>query len=161
MLSPRFRPLSYRQQARADSITIATTKDTIYKRRLSDLIRRSLLVPTDGLARLYASAPSTSDSELYILRQEIGCEELRLLMAHGQAATLRATSRMADSLVRSGFDVDFNAGKVLAAKGPNAEIRNGSCGVFWPHPRLPDSLNYEVYPTRYMRKVETTTAPAR
>src|SRR3954469_842433 len=96
-------PTPYQQRVAHDSATVAATTDTIYRRRMLDLIRRSRLVPTDSLARLYALIPLTPDSTMHLLRQEIGCEGSRLIAVHGQAAALRAFERMADSLERTGF----------------------------------------------------------
>jgi hypothetical protein len=149
---PQSRPTPTQRQAAAESAAIATTADTIYKRRLSDLIRRSLLVPVDSLARLHAAIPSTPDTGLYRLRQEIGCENYRLLVRHGQAADLRAFRRMTDSLQRSGLDLERQADRMNAAAGPPLHIRGGDCGVPLPFPHLPDSLNSEVYPTETMRR---------
>lgn len=72
----------YQRAAVAESTTLATTTDTIYRRRLQDLIRRSLLVPTDSLARLHRAIPTTVDSLLPPLRQELTCEEWRLIHGH-------------------------------------------------------------------------------
>ena len=139
---------SYRAEMAAERNRLATTTDTVYRRRLQDLIRRSRLVPIDSLARLYASIPGTSDSVLHRVRQEIGCEDARLHSEHGQAALLRAFRRMEDSLERSGFDYRFQAERMLSASGPLLQLRKGDCGVDFKR-RLPDSLNYEVYPTKY------------
>ena len=138
---------SYRAEMAAERNRLATTTDTVYRRRLQDLIRRSQLVRTDSLVRWNTSIPSTPDSALHRVRREIACEELRLLVAHGQAATLRAITRMADSLDRNGFDYVRYSEKSLAASGPPLEFRKGDCGVD-SHRLLPDSLEYEVYPTR-------------
>ena len=54
---------------------------------------------------------------------------------------------MADSLDRNGFDYLRYSEKALAASGPPLEFRKGDCGVN-SHRLLPDSLEYEVYPTR-------------
>lgn len=134
----------------AESNRLAATTDTVYRRRLEDLIRRSRLVPTDSLARLYAAIPSTPDSLLHWVRQEIGCEGLRLVTVHGMAANLRAFRRMEDSLERSGFDYRIQAERMLAARGPLLQIRKGDCGVD-SYRMLPDSLDSEVYPTTYVR----------
>jgi hypothetical protein len=146
---------NYQDQLSADSAALATTTDTIYQRRLRDLIRRARLVPVDSLARLYASIPSTPDSALHGVRQEIGCEGLRLMATYGQAAQLRAFGRMEDSLERSGFDYQREAERMLSANGPLLHIRNGDCGVTFPRSRLPDSLYYEVHPTKYMKPGQT------
>ncbi len=138
----------YRAETAAEARRLATTTDTVYRRRLQDLIRRSQLVRTDSLARLNSSIPSTPDSALHRVRKAIACEEVRLLAANGQAATLRAIKRMADSLSRSGFDYLRYSEKSLAASGPPLKFRKGDCGVN-SHRLLPDSLEYEVYPTRH------------
>lgn len=127
----------------AESLGVASASDSVYVRRMLDLIRRARAVPTDSLARLYAAIPQTPDSTLYVLRQEIGCEGVRLAVAHGSAALGRAMGRMRDSLMHSGIDADYQADRMLKAPGPLRQFGPGICGVTLPIRRLPDSLELE------------------
>jgi hypothetical protein len=74
-----------------------------------------------------------------------------LLGGHGQAAMIRAINRMADSLERRGLDFLRNQDRMLAADGGRLELHSAECGVNVHRTRLPDSLNSEVFPTKYMR----------
>lgn len=139
---------SYNDVAAAESSALATSTDTIYQRRLRDLIRRSLLVPTDSLARLHGSIPTTADSLLPPLRQELVCEEWRLTLGHGHAAALRAIRRMADSLERNGVAFLRDQDRLLASGDASVSLRPRTCGVDVRRPRLPDSLYFEVFPTK-------------
>ena len=141
----------YQRAAAAESTVLATTTDTVYRRRLQDLIRRSLLVPTDSLARLHRAIPTTADSLLPPLRQELTCEEWRLIHGHGNAATVRAIRRMGDSLQRNGVAFLRDQDRLLAAGDGTESLRPETCGIDVHRPRLPDSLNLEVFPTKYMQ----------
>ena len=150
---------TYRERVTAEAAVLATTNDTIYRRRLSDLIRRSQLVPIDSLARLHASIPTTADSALPRLRREVTCEQRQLFLDHGHAAVLRAVDRMADSLVRRGYRFERDQERMLSATGGFMEIRLGDCGIDIHRPLPSDSLNNEVYPTKYMRDRSSRPAP--
>lgn len=138
-------------QERVDSTTLATTTDTVLRRRLSDLRRRALALPIDSTARLYAAIPQTADSSLSALRQALGCQTMILVTQGGSAAHRRATERMRDSLVRTGFAFERQEARMENAGGAPLAFTSGeSCGLSRTIVPLPDSLDREVLPTRYM-----------
>ena len=146
--TPEEAPLSnYQRQMKAESITMNNERDTVYQRRMRDLARRALLVPTDSLARLYVIIPRTPVADLWRIRQGIGCEGAILMAKHGVAAFTRANDRMSDSLERTGLDVGKANDLSLSAPGPLLALGVGTCGEnIWPKPGVPDSLSN--YPER-------------
>ena len=88
-------PTDYQREMEAESVAVSNERDTVYQRRMHDLARRTLLVRTDSLARLYAMIPHTPVADLWRIRQAMGCEGLLLIYNHGAAAYTRASNRLA------------------------------------------------------------------
>ncbi len=140
----------YQQSMVAESIALEREADTTYKRRMLDLVRRSLLVPTDSLARLYVAIPATPVSELWRIRQAFGCEGFRLARTYGGIAVTRAEARLTDSLERGGLDIDRLIKSYLGAPGPLLTIHQSTCGeAVFRLPTLPDSLKDKPWPARF------------
>ncbi|MEO5817250.1 MAG: hypothetical protein ABIT20_18430 [Gemmatimonadaceae bacterium] len=137
----------YQRQMKAESIAVSNERDTVYQRRMRDLARRTLLVPTDSLARLYAMIPRTLVADLWRIRQAMGCVHITQMSKHGAAAYKRATNRMVDSLERTGFDVMKADDVSLSAPGPLLTFAIDNCGENLAlESRVPDSLSN--YPER-------------
>lgn len=137
----------YQRQMKAESIAVSNERDTVYQRRMRDLARRTLLVPTDSLARLYVMIPHTPVADLWRIRQAMGCVGLLLIYNHGAAAYKRASNRMVDSLGRAGFNVMKADDVSLSAPGPLLTFGIDNCGENLAlKPRVPDSLSN--YPER-------------
>jgi hypothetical protein len=139
---------AYEQRARAESLFLRQTTDTVYRRRLLDLIRRSRLVPTDSLAQLYLRLSKASDAELPELRRQYPCMFVRISSRYGSPAAERAAERMIDSLTQTG--VDRNAVDTLIVSGPGGpiSISKSTCGRDVFDTSLPDSLAIDPEPTR-------------
>jgi hypothetical protein len=138
--------VDYAHGVRAESLQLARNPDTTYVRRMRDLIRRSRLVPTDSVARLFVAVEAAPDSMKEPYRQMLSCKMALLMHEHGLAATMRALDRMHDSLRIAGFRSDagrFNGGEAVTTLSPT------TCGglAVWQLPRLPDSLAREPRPT--------------
>jgi hypothetical protein len=130
---------------------LARTPDTIYRRRMYDLIRRSRLVPTDSLARLYVALAAVPDSARWRVRQLVVCQTQHLVILHGFPAAERATMRMMDSLNRGGFDANRHGERMESVKGPDVELPHQLCGNPQDLPPLPDSLMRVPFPTAFQR----------
>jgi hypothetical protein len=132
---------TFQRGERAESLALARETDTIYKRRMLDFIRRSRLVPTDSLTRLYIVIPETPRSELWRIRVAIGCENFRLGRMYGLMPWERAFDRMIDSLERSGVNMKHLEETQLAAPGEPMTIGQRTCGEeVFQLPTLPDSI---------------------
>ena len=132
----------YQRQMKAESIAVNNERDTVYRRRMRDLARRSLLVPTDSLARLYAAIPRTPVADLWRIRQAMGCAEVILISKHGVAAFKKANYRMVDSLIRAGLDVRNADDRSLSAPGPLLSLGVDTCNDnSWLKSTVADSLS--------------------
>ncbi len=137
----------YQRQMKAESIAVSNERDTVFQRRMRDLARRTLLVPTDSLARLYGSVRGTAVADLWRIRQAVGCQDALLMAKHGVAAFKRANERMKDSLRTGGVNADETTETFLSAPGPLMTLGLDTCGeTIWPKPGVPDSLSN--YPER-------------
>jgi hypothetical protein len=132
----------YQRQERAESLSLVHERDTTYKRRMLDLIRRTRLVRTDSLARLYAALTRTPQSEWWRLRLAIGCESARLAHTYGLIPSLRADQHARDSLQSAGIDIERIGDTYLGTPGPAMSISPSECGMaMFQLPRIPDSLS--------------------
>jgi hypothetical protein len=152
-------PSEYQRGMVAESLGLSRETDTTYTRRMLDLIRRSRLVSTDSLTKLYAAFMNTPRPEQWRLSRAIVCEEALLSMKHGATPANRAFRRMQDSLKRSGLDLDRVEELLLTAPGapkaldPPMTIGLSTCGeTMFLFPRVPDSLGSEPYPARFQVK---------
>lgn len=128
-----------RWRQREDSIGLQL-KDTVYTRRLRDVIRRGKAVSVDSLARLYVSAATTPDSGMYRILWAVDCEMMSMMHRHGGAAFRRATRRMTDSLQRAGVDFWRAEARISSAAPPPAGVSKEQFCPRVSGPALPDSL---------------------
>jgi hypothetical protein len=150
---PQHTTRDYARAVANESLFIARTPDTTYRRRMYDLIRRSRLVRTDSLARLYVALDAVPDSTKWRVRQLVVCQTYHLIVRYGSPAAERATMRMMDSLNRGGFDANGHGERMESVKGPNVELPHPLCGRNAEDlPPLPDSLKLVPFPTAFRRE---------
>jgi hypothetical protein len=150
---PQHTTRDYARAVATESLFLARTPDTVYRRRMYDLIRRARLVRTDSLARLYTVLDAVPDSTQWRVRQLILCEAYYQIALYGPAAVERATIRMMDSLNRSGFDANRNEERMARVKGPDMQLPHPLCGRKGQDlPQVPDSLNRVPFPTAFQRE---------
>jgi hypothetical protein len=76
-------PTAFQREILAESLQVAHSADTTWQRWMWDFRRRSLLVPTDSLARLNVALFTHPDSTRGPVRQAVSCELLRLMALAG------------------------------------------------------------------------------
>ena len=141
----------YQARVRAESLAVARSTDTIYQRRMADLIRRSRLVRTDSIARLTVALASGTLEERRRVRDALVCETYVQIRTNGAAAFRRGEERMLDSLRRTGFDPRPTSDRAMTLEYPAGMTPGGSClHAAGAIPRVPDSLARDIYPTRFM-----------
>lgn len=136
----------YRERLTAESLFLAQTPDTTYRRRMQDFIRRSLMVPTDSLARLYVALKTAPEDQRWQVRHDFRCEIYYLMRAYGVASYQRADKRLQDSLSRTGFDVEETFNRMSVIKGSDPQDVRGCDERTRRLPTLPDSIRYEPSP---------------
>jgi hypothetical protein len=134
----------YEREMRAESLALARSTDTTWVRRMRDLERRTRLVPTDSLARLYAATPRTPASRRFALTEELRCEMAKLFTRAGTPAGYRAVHRMQDSLERQGIEARRFDEELAAA--PDMTTMESFRRCLTDTVRLADSLQYYPVP---------------
>src|SRR3954465_3760093 len=77
------RESKYREEVSEESTMVANSADTAYKREMTNVLRKSRLMPMDSLARLYVRMAEGSDAEQPAVRAAVSCELARKYAVYG------------------------------------------------------------------------------